>query len=289
MIRFKARGHFPGNASLGEGPIWHNDALWWVDILNGEVLCSDRQGTRTMKQMPGTVSKVLPRKGGGYVVLGETDIHVVDENFTEMQRIAVLPKGGPTRLSDGTVGPAGEIWFGTMRYDMRPGGSLYRLRAGETQPTLVLDGLGMPNGIAFAPDQAHLYFVDSSHATVTAYTYDENDQHIQKLSVLATVDTERYGTPDGIAVDVTGAIWVAHFAGGRVRRLELDGTWSQEIIAPAENLTSCVFGGSNMQTLFITSATVELDDASLSQQPGAGSIFAITLPVGGMESLEATL
>jgi sugar lactone lactonase YvrE len=288
VIRLQARISHRESAELGEGPIWHGDALFWVDILRGRVLRSTSDGTEEVRVFGQPVSAVFPLLNSGYALLVNTHIEFVDSSFITVGHLKVLAETGDLRLSDGAVGAGGELWFGSIRHDLEPGGTLYRLRSGETEPTAVQSGLGMPNGIAFAPGYTHLYLVDSTARTLTAFEYDIESHEISNQRVLATIEADR-GTPDGIAVDTLGGIWVAHWAGGSVRRLELDGSWSQEILVPAQNVTSCVFGGPNLQTLFITTARVELKNGELSTQPAAGSVFSITLPIGGMTPPEAQL
>lgn len=288
MIRLEARPIFAATSVLGEGPLWHGEDLLWVDILEGAVLRGRGDAAVTVKSYDGPVSAVLPHRDGGYLVLQNQSIVRVDSRFREIGRVGVLPPRSKLRLADGTIGPSGELWFGTMRPDLLPGGSLYRLRAGESEPTEVIADMGMPNGIAFSPDGRSLYVVDSSRRSVLICDYDEATQEISEPRTFVDVDPE-LGTPDGIAVDAAGGVWVAMWAGGRLRRAEHDGTWSQEILVPAANVTSCAFGGANLQTLYITSATVELTPAERAGQPHAGSVFGISLPIGGLPQTGAAL
>ncbi|MBK0418916.1 SMP-30/gluconolactonase/LRE family protein [Leucobacter sp. CSA1] len=288
MIRLEARTMYPEQALLGEGPVWHGDTLLWVDILRGRLLRSIDETTVELRAFDEPVSAVFPRSGGGYALLVNDRVEIVDAELRTTATVPVLPSGGELRLSDGAVGAAGELWFGSMRHDLAPGGALHRLRAGETEATVVRSDLGMANGIAFAADFSALYFVDSAERTVTVFDYDPETTEIANPRVLIEIDPG-LGTPDGIAVDAVGGVWVSLWSGGRVRRVELDGRWSQEILVPATNVTSCAFGGPNLQTLFITSATVELDGEALAAQPAAGSIFGITLPIGGVVQQEATV
>jgi len=49
-----------------------------------------------------------------------------------------------------------------------------------------------------------------------------------------------------------------------------------------ECVTSCCFGGSDYQTLYITTASRDLDAAGWVQQPLAGGLFAAEVGVGGL-------
>lgn len=288
MIRLEARSAFPSQAQLGEGPIWSGNDLLWVDIIEGKVLRSRASATSVVKACGEPVSAAFPRQGGGYLLLQNDAVAVLDSRFHEIDRISVpnLPQG--SRLSDGAVGPSGELWFGSMRTDLSAGGSLYRLRPGEAQATEVVQGLGMPNGIGFSPDGRLMYLVDSANRTVNVFDYRAETQEVSGARVFVEVSPD-LGTPDGLAVDAAGGVWVAMWSGGRLRRAEHDGTWSQEILVPAKNVTSCAFGGDELRTLFITTALVELSAEERAQQPQAGSVFAILLPVGGVPQQEARI
>ncbi|GAA1575053.1 SMP-30/gluconolactonase/LRE family protein [Leucobacter aridicollis] len=280
----EARQVFAAGAELGEGPVWHDGSLYWVDIPNGRLHRSDAEGTALVHEANGTLSKALPCDNGGFALLLNDRIEFHDSAWNLVRSVRVLPEDSDMRLSDGTVGAGGEIWFGTMRRDMQPGGSLWRLRPIDSAPTECVTGVGMPNGIAFSPDLSTLYFVDSHEGTISSFEYDPVHHTVGQGRVLVSIDD---GPPDGISVDAAGSIWVALWSQGCLRRLELDGSWSQEILLPCRNVTSCEFGGDSLQTLYITSATAALDAQQRREQPQAGSVFGITLPVGGITARKA--
>ncbi len=59
---------------------------------------------------------------------------------------------------------------------------------------------------------------------------------------------------------------------------------------PVKNVTSCAFGGAKMETLFVTTASIEfvdgrwvyMDDASFDAAPMTGAIFAIEVGIKGL-------
>ncbi|MBL8654478.1 MAG: SMP-30/gluconolactonase/LRE family protein, partial [Alphaproteobacteria bacterium] len=90
------------------------------------------------------------------------------------------------------------------------------------------------------------------------------------------------GQPDGVAVDEDGCLWMARFGGGCVLRLSPEGRIIGRIDLPTTNVTSCAFGGVDLKTLFITTATALLSDAERAAQPMAGALFAVRPGVGGV-------
>jgi sugar lactone lactonase YvrE len=80
--------------------------------------------------------------------------------------------------------------------------------------------------------------------------------------------------PDGIALDRDGGLWVALCGGGTVRRFLPDGTVDVIVDVPATRVTSCAFGGPELDVLYITTASDELAPELLADQPLAGGLFA---------------
>jgi sugar lactone lactonase YvrE len=185
-----------------------------------------------------------------------------------------------SRLNDGRCDRQGRFWVGSMdrstpesrgalyRYD--PDGSLHRM----------LDGIVIPNGLAFSPDGGTLHFCDSPTLCLQAFPLEAGTGMLGKPRVFA--QCEPPGIPDGAVVDAEGCLWVAHFDGGRLTRFRPDGRVDQVIPLPVSRPTACCFGGTDLDTLFITSACVNLDAATLRQTPLAGSILALRPGVQGL-------
>jgi sugar lactone lactonase YvrE len=87
--------------------------------------------------------------------------------------------------------------------------------------------------------------------------------------------------PDGLSVDAEGGVWVALWDGGAVQRFDPNGRLDRQLSVPGGWITSCAFGGAGLRTLFITTATVDLDAEVRRRHPHAGSLFAIELDVAG--------
>ena len=74
--------------------------------------------------------------------------------------------------------------------------------------------------------------------------------------------------------------------GARITQWKPDGTLLEQFAVPALQVTSCVFGGPDMDELFITSARVGMDAASLGKYPQSGGIFRMKTNVKGMPTFE---
>jgi sugar lactone lactonase YvrE len=56
----------------------------------------------------------------------------------------------------------------------------------------------------------------------------------------------------------------------------------RKIEVPAANVTSCAFGGNDLKTLFITTASISMNPETAAKYPLAGNLFAIDLDVKGV-------
>ncbi|HEX8448506.1 MAG TPA: SMP-30/gluconolactonase/LRE family protein, partial [Allosphingosinicella sp.] len=105
-------------AELGEGPVWvpRDRALWFTDIKKREIHRFDPEsGDRRTWAAPEQVGFVLPAADGGFVAGLMSGLHRFDESTGGFALIAeVEPELPNNRLNDGTVGPGGRLWFGTM-------------------------------------------------------------------------------------------------------------------------------------------------------------------------------
>jgi sugar lactone lactonase YvrE len=94
---------------------------------------------------------------------------------------------------------------------------------------------------------------------------------------------EGEGYPDGMTVDSEGCLWIALWDGWCVRRYSPGGEWLETLKMPVARPTSCAFGGLDLNQLYITSASVGLDQAAREMQPNAGGLFMVTPGVRGLD------
>jgi sugar lactone lactonase YvrE len=277
---------------LSEGPRWHEERqeLLWVDILGRQFHRGTVGADGGMQELQTItidrhVGAVAPVADGGYVLAAGEGFLLVDE-AGDIRELA-QPAAGRTdvRMNDGACDPRGRFWAGTMAYDETPGaGSLYRLELDGTCTT-VLAGLTISNGIGWSPDGGTMYLNDSGAACLYAFRFDASTGAISDRRTLVHID-EPDVVPDGLTVDEEGGIWVALWNGAAVNRYAPDGALLAGVELPIGRPTSCAFGGPDRDTLFVTSARVDLDAAALSRQPQAGHVFAIDgLGVRGLPCL----
>jgi len=263
---------------LGEGAIWdfEKKVLYWVDITSKKVhVYNPLTQTNTsisLEYMPGNV---VPRKNGGLLLALENGLHFLDEATGGLDFID-NPESHLTGniYNDGKCDPTGRFWFGSVsrNYDIQGAGSLYTID-NKLKITKKLAGLTIANGIVWSLDNKYMYYIDTPAYEVWSFRYDPESGEIWDKNIAVSIP-EIEGWPDGMTIDKEGMIWVALFGGWKVVRYNpLDGTKMEEILLPVSNVTSCAFGGENLDELYITTARHGLDEEQLINQPLAGGVF----------------
>jgi sugar lactone lactonase YvrE len=262
-------------AELGEGPVWdeRTGRVVWVDI-EGRAFHETDPATGATKShtMPRAISLAMPRASGGFIATLEDGFWEVDDDDSTRRMVAVDDDAGRLRFNDGACDPQGRLWAGTMAWDAAAGaGSLYRLEP-DLRLTRAVTGVTISNGLAWSPDGATMYYVDTPTLRVDAFDFDGATGTITRRRPAVTIPVGE-GRPDGICVDTEGAIWVALWPGWAVRRYLPDGTLDAVMPLPVARVSSCVFGGPSLDTMFITTAWNGAGEEERAAQPHAGSLF----------------
>lgn len=275
-------------AVLGEGPVWdvEKQVLYWVDIERGEVHVFDPERLEDRSIGLGLkVGAVVPARSGELVVATQEGFGVLDPRKGRLTQIADPEGDNPdSRFNDGKADPVGRFWAGTMSMSGRKGaGALYCLDT-DASVDRKLEGLSISNGLAWSLDEDVLYFIDSPTRQVVAYDYDADSGEISNERAVVEVPAEE-GTPDGMTIDAEGKLWVAMWDGAQVCRFDpSSGRMIEAISVPATRVTSCTFGGPDLETLYITTARRGLSERQLKKEPLAGGIFRCRPGVSGVEA-----
>lgn len=277
-------------ALLGEGPCWHRGTqrLYWVDIFEKRLHIYDRnaQTNRTI-QLEQMVGCVAPRKSGGLILALQNGFATLNLDTETVTRLVDPESHLPdNRFNDGKCDPAGRFLAGTMHVaEDRPSGSLYSLDT-TLQVKRLFDQVTVSNGISWSFDYQTMYYIDSPTRQVVAFDYDLETGDLSRRRVVVTIP-EGEGFPDGMTTDVEGMIWVAQWGGFRVSRWNpATGARLQYIEVPAPHVSSCTFGGPEMNELYITTARKGLDRTRLDQYPLSGGLFRFKTAVEGMQNFE---
>ena len=77
-------------------------------------------------------------------------------------------------------------------------------------------------------------------------------------------------------------MWIAHWGGWRIVRYDPAGHVARTIMLPVAQPTCPMFGGSGLDIMFVTSASIGLGAVARAAQPQAGSLFAVEARVKGL-------
>jgi sugar lactone lactonase YvrE len=278
--RWQAELVLDARANLGEGPIWdtRTGELLWVDIMVGIVHRFDPVSNVDRAFDVGQpVGAVVPRSAGGYAFALRDGFAMGDAGGVTV--VAPIQADQPdVRMNDGACDSRGRFWAGTMQLEHERGaGALFRLDTTGAAEAM-LTRVTISNGIAWSPDDATMYYVDTTTRGIDAFDYDANAGTIARRRRLVTIEKSA-GYPDGLVVDADGCIWVALWEGWAVRRYAPDGTLLAVVELPVARVTKPAFGGDALNDLYVTTASPdEPDDA----QPHAGGIFRARPGVRGL-------
>jgi len=275
---------FDAKAALGEGPVWdtRTGTLYWIDILNKRVYA----GADVLLESDETIGCIAPRKSGGFILTKRFSFWTCETDPVRTTFLSALDnEPANNRFNDGKCDPRGRFLAGTMDMGEKdPNGSLYSFDGDAV--TRLLGGVTISNGLTWSPDHKTFYYIDTPTRTVRAFDYDLETGAIADPREAVRVP-ESLGWPDGMTSDRQGNLWIAMWGGAQVTKWDPRmGQLLEQIPVPAKNVSSCVFGGRNMNELYITSARVGLDEAALNHYPLTGGVFRLETNVEGMPAFE---
>ena len=279
---------WPLRCELGEGPLWWQGAVWFTDIKQNCVHRFDpASGQKQSWRAPSQVGFLAPLNNGHFVAGAKTGLYDFDPAGGQFALIRTVEPDRPAnRLNDGAVDPTGRLWFGSMDDEERqPSGMLYRFYRGSLAP--MDSGYVITNGPVFSPDTSILYHTDTLERCIYAFDLRE-DGSLANKRVFATIE-EGAGYPDGSVVDSEGCLWTGLFGGWSARRYAPDGRLLERVAFPVANVTKLAFGGTNLTTVYATTARKGLDAAALSAQPEAGGLFCFEAQVPGLPQFCAAI
>jgi L-arabinonolactonase len=269
---------------LGEVPVWDrvDQALWWVDI-EGKLLqrYEEKTGRTREWHLPERIGSFALREQGGLVCAMASGLAFFDTETGELDWIARPDTNPRNRFNDGKCDRNGRFWAGTMDDKLTEhSGALFRLDP-DRYVHRVAEGIGISNSLAWSPDDRTFYFADTLDRTIYAYDYDKHRGTIANRRVLAD-HKDQPGNPDGSTIDAEGYLWNAQWDGWRLVRFAPDGRVDRVVELPVQKPTSCMFGGPDLATLYVTTAVWDLQGEALARQPWAGALLAIDVGVKGL-------
>ena len=278
------------SCTVGEGPVWHPDhgRLYWTDILAGRLFWYE----------PGSGKSQLCYEGrtvGGFTLQADNSlllfmdkgtVAVWDDGQIVQTIVDTIPAEIKQRFNDVTADPEGRVFAGTMPFDNveQRSGRLYRLDR-DGSYTVVLEEVGVPNGMAFTFDRRFFFFIDSLDNVVWKFDYDQETGAISNRRAFIEFNSDE-GNADGMTLDGEGNLWIAMAMGWRVVQCGPDARLKRSIELPARFVSSLAFGGQDLSQLFVTTGRLPEGEKLGS---AAGTLIALRPGPTGVPELRSRI
>lgn len=273
----------PVGDRVGEGAVWSPDEgrLYWTDVNRFLIhrLEPDESVRSWLFDEPVVAlaltsdpERLLVALASRLILWRPADDSREDHGFA-------LDDHPTARLNDGRAAPNGDFWIGSMSANVGPNGEALEARPGLGRLFRVMPDrrameqradIGISNTVDWSPDGRTFYFGDTMRNVIWAYDYDVGSGGVAENARPFLEGFER-GVPDGSTVDADGYLWNCRWGGGCVVRISPEGAVDRVLEVPARNPATCCFGGDDLRTLYITSASIMTDEADRL----AGSLFAV--------------
>ena len=282
--------------TLGEGITYSstNNILYWLDIGNISKLFKLNLSSHKKEifDLPEIVTATSVKSEDELILASNNGLNLFNISSQKFERLlSIEDQLISTRSNDGGSDAYGRFWLGTMQNNFDKDGNdipirenigkLYKVEINK-KISIVEEGLGIPNTFVWSPDNTRFYFTDTLNGTILNYNFNLEKGELSDKNKFASFDR---GFPDGSTIDTDGCLWNCRWGGSCIVRFTPTGKVDQIIEMPVQNITNCVFGGIDMKTLFITTAS----NKGKNQNDLDGSLFSINLNYQGLEDNKSKL
>jgi len=281
---------------LGEGITYCSikNNLYWLDINNNSKLfkLNLSSNKKEVFELPEIVTATSIKSDNELILASNNGLNLFDFSNKKFQRILnIEDQLISTRSNDGGSDAVGRFWLGTMQNNFDKDGNdvpikdnigkLYKVDIDKTI-SIVEEGLAIPNTFVWSPDNSIFYFTDTLSGSIFNYDFNLEQGELTNKKKFASYDR---GFPDGSTIDTDGCLWNCRWGGSCIVRFTPNGKVDHVIEMPVQNITNCIFGGKDMKTLFITTAS----NIGKNQNDLDGNLFAISLNYQGIEDNKSKL
>ena len=261
---------------LGESGfyLYKTNEIVFLDLLNPSVFfysITNKTLSKEKLNLPKPLGNIYPMHNGQFVISNLDGLHVYDRNkktikyYQDIRGIDELHK---ISYNDGTI-TKNKLWIGLSHIKETKNLGYFGYLQNNKFNKLD-EGFKVSNGPAVDENQNKLYFSNSLNSTI----YQYNLKTLKKKLIYKLKKNQ--GFPDGIALDNKNGIWVAHWAGGQISRINLKTKKIDvEIKIPALNVTSVTFVGKKLNHIFVTSAKIETSKTQMQTYKYSVSFFII--------------
>lgn len=276
---------------FGEGPRWHDDALWFSDMQGHRVVRTTIDGaSSTVVEMPFDDPSGLGWLPDGRLLVVAMETQRLyrleaDGALVEHADLSGLARGD---INDMIVAVDGTAYVGDMgarihhpESPRRPGQTIRVTPQGEV--SCAADDLASPNGHILTDDGRTLIVAESGGSRVTAFDVAADGTLANRRTYAELRPAEgsplTFAPPDGICLDDEGAVWVADPIGARVFRVLPGGEVTDEHVFTDVIPVACVLGGPGRRTLLVCVAASWKRE--LVKERATGRIDAFDVDVAG--------
>ena len=291
-IKLPVKQLLAADTRLGEGVLWdaERQVVWFVDIKQHRLWHYDpATGSNTCSEAPEQIGWAIPAEGKLLLCGLKDGLYTFDPEADRFEKLSDVPGEPATnRINDACTDPWGRVWFGSMDDSERQAsGRFYVFDRGEIR-CAGPSGISITNGPAVNAQGDRIYFTDTTKQQIMVA--DLNPSGVSEARPFADTGVlfpDAY--PDGPVVDAEDHVWTGLYLGSQVARFSPDGALVATIAMPARDITKMAFGGADLRTGYVTSATKNMEPADMKRLPQAGSLFGFNAPVAGFSQARAKL
>jgi sugar lactone lactonase YvrE len=274
---------------LGEGVRYDEvrGELCWADINGGMLIRAHARGPEieivARHTVEGLLSSFAPyadRDQGFLVARNQSLARLGLDGTLETLAAPRRPDEGAWWFNDGAADPWGRFWVGTIGAGVEVGhGHLYRL--GREGLMTVDSGFTISNGLGWSRNGRTMYHVDSGPGIIYRLELSAEGE-VQDRKIFDQLSPDE-GTPDGLCMDAEDCFWVAVWGGSEVRRYAPTGEVVARVTVPVSQPSCCALGGTDRTILYVTTATEDLDEATIAREVDGGRLFCAEVDVPGVD------
>lgn len=265
---------------FGEGPRWHDGALWLSDMHDRKVLKVTPTGAAE------TIVTLSDDEPSGLGWLPNGELLIVSMRKRQLLRFdgqqlhlhADLSALASGYCNDMVVDASGRAYVGNFGFDLHGGAQqraaeLIRVEV-DGRTTVEDDDLMFPNGTVITADGNTLIVGESFGGRLTAYDVAA-DGGLSGKRIWA--ETPKGAVPDGICLDEAGGIWVASPTTNECLRV-LEGGEVTHRLELSRGAYACMIGG---DVLYVLTSTSSAPDECRVQRDARVEIFKAPYAAAG--------
>lgn len=269
---------------LGESGFYldRTNEIVFLDLIKPSIIfysIDNKILTKLNLKLKKPLGNVYPVNDNNFIISSYEGMHIYNRKKNALKYFNDIRKINEQyniSYNDGTISK-NKLWIGLSH--IKESKNLGYFGYLQNKNFVTIDkGFKVSNGPAIDEKKGYLYFSDSSKSCI----YQYNLKNLKKKTLIKFKRNQ--GFPDGITLDNKNGLWVAHWAGGQVSRINLNSKKIDfSIKIPALNVTSVTFVGKKLNHLFITTAKIETSKNHLKNYKYSGSSFIIKTEYTGLK------